>query len=78
MTLGKASALTAAFVAVFAAGVWSGPYMTRHWQPESSTAVSAPAPSTLHLRGDCRRDAEDRQPARRGAEGCHADAADGA
>jgi hypothetical protein len=46
MTLGKASALTAAFVAVFAAGVWTGPYMTRHWQPESSTAVSAPAPST--------------------------------
>ena len=31
MTLGKASALTAAFVAVFAAGVWTGPYMTRHW-----------------------------------------------
>ena len=46
MTLGKASALTAAFIAVFAAGVWTGPYMTRHWQPDSSTAVSAPAPST--------------------------------
>ena len=45
MTLGKASALTAAFIAVFAAGVWTGPYMTRHWQPDSSTAVSAPAPS---------------------------------
>ena len=46
MTLGKASALTAAFAAVFAVGVWTGPYMTRHWQPESSTAVSAPMPST--------------------------------
>ena len=46
MTLGKAAALTAAFAAVFAAGVWTGPYMTRHWQPESSTAVSAPMPST--------------------------------
>jgi hypothetical protein len=46
MTLGKASALTAAFIAVFAAGVWTGPYMTRHWQPDSSTTVSAPAPST--------------------------------
>jgi hypothetical protein len=46
MTLGKASALTAAFIAVFAAGVWTGPHIMRHSQPDSSTAVSAPAPST--------------------------------
>jgi len=41
MTLGKASALTAAFVAVFAVGVWTGPRIAHRWQSPTPAASEA-------------------------------------
>ena len=43
MTLGKASALTAAFIAVFAVGVWIGPRITQHWPTSLSPAIAPEA-----------------------------------
>ena len=41
MTLGKASALVAAFIAVFTLGVWTGPRITHHWETFTPPATEA-------------------------------------
>ena len=42
MTVGKATALTAGFIAAFAAGVWIGPHMTHRWSATASQSMAAP------------------------------------